>query len=113
MDRCARWRHANTHRGNGVEAAARGDGRETGWGNSTPARKRRRRPERGYEPAVQVAEIMLILATVNDPPLVVVVLVVEAVLDGDGEDELLGDVEVLDDDDELSVAPEKRPVTIT
>jgi|SoiMethySBSTD1v2_1073268.scaffolds.fasta_scaffold2821273_2 hypothetical protein len=56
---------------------------------------------------------MLILATVNDPPLVVVVLVVEAVLDGDGEDELLGDVEVLDDDDELSVAPEKRPVTIT
>lgn len=67
---------------------------------------------RRYEPVLQVAEIMLTLVTVNDPPLLVVVVVVEELVDGD-EDELLGDVDVVDDDDELSVEPEKRPVIIT
>ena len=67
---------------------------------------------RRYEPVLQVAEIMLTLVTVNDPPLLAVVVVVEELVDGD-DDELLGDVEVVDDDEELSVEPEKRPVSIT
>ena len=64
-----------------------------------------------YEPVLQVAEIMLTFVTVNVPPLAALEL--EALLDGDDEDEgdELGDAEDGDDvlDDELSI----RPVSIT
>jgi hypothetical protein len=54
---------------------------------------------------LQVAEIMLTLVTVNDPPLPALEL--DAPDDGDVADaELLGDAE-------LSIAPDMRPVTIT
>lgn len=67
-------------------------------------RRTRRRHHERYEPVLQVAEIMLTLVTVKDPPL-------PEVLEADGDDEAdaLGAAE-------LSVAappaPAMRPVTI-
>jgi hypothetical protein len=96
-----------------VETVQWEGGRERNGGvaraNSTPARRRRRRPERRYELVLQVVEIMLTLVTVNVPPLPVLALELGLLLDGDDADgddedgdELLGDAE-------LSM----RPVTIT
>ena len=96
----------------------------------TPARNpRRRRPTCGYEPVLQVAEIMLTLVTVIDPPrpMLPLALALEPLLDGEAELLLLdsddADDEELDGDDELlgdeefSIAlplpPDMRPVTIT
>jgi hypothetical protein len=84
---------------------------------------RRRRSGRRYEPVLQVAEIMLTLVTVIDPPrpAPVVELELAPLLDGDDDEALLdGDDEDDEDEllgeDELSIAPlppDMRPVTIT
>jgi hypothetical protein len=72
---------------------------------------------------LQVAEIMLTLVTVIDPPLPPLVLELELLLDGDDELLLVLDGDDEDDDAELlgedefsmalPLAPDMRPVTIT